>query len=81
MKRMQTTKHALRKRRHARIRSRIEGTSARPRLAVHKSNRFVSAQLIDDVLSHRQEPAVMQAVTRKVAALADRFPLYPELRQ
>lgn len=37
-----------RTRRHARIRSRIEGTSARPRLAVFRSNRFIYAQLIDD---------------------------------
>lgn len=39
----------LRARRHARVRSRIKGTTERPRLAVYKSNRFVSAQLIDDV--------------------------------
>ncbi|KKW43234.1 MAG: 50S ribosomal protein L18 [Parcubacteria group bacterium GW2011_GWB1_57_6] len=35
-------------RRHARVRARIKGTEARPRLAVFRSNRFVSAQLIDD---------------------------------
>jgi len=38
------------------------------------------AQLIDEVLSHRTESSIIQSVTRKVAALADRFPLYPELR-
>src|SRR3989344_4664830 len=38
----------LRKRRHARVRAQVKGTSARPRLAVFRSNRFVSAQLIDD---------------------------------
>lgn len=38
----------LRKRRHARVRSMIKGTAERPRLAVYRSNRFVSAQLIDD---------------------------------
>jgi large subunit ribosomal protein L18 len=42
-----TTKD-LRKRRHARVRSRISGTAARPRLAVFRSNRFISVQLIDD---------------------------------
>lgn len=42
-----TTKE-LRARRHARIRSRVVGTEARPRLAVHKSNRFIVVQLIDD---------------------------------
>jgi len=42
------TKEALRARRHNRVRAKITGTAARPRLAVHKSNRFISAQLIDD---------------------------------
>jgi large subunit ribosomal protein L18 len=44
-----TTKSELRQRRHARVRSIIKGTLERPRLAVYRSNRFVSAQLIDDV--------------------------------
>ena len=43
-----TTNRELRKRRHARVRSLIKGTAERPRLAVFRSNRFVSAQLIDD---------------------------------
>lgn len=34
--------------RHKRIRARVIGTAARPRLAVFRSNRFVYAQLIDD---------------------------------
>ena len=42
------TKQALRARRHARVRAIVKGTAARPRLAVYRSNRFVSAQLIDD---------------------------------
>lgn len=48
MKHVLDTKNDLRKRRHARVRSKISGTAARPRLAVFKSNKFVSAQLIDD---------------------------------
>ena len=43
-----TTNRELRKRRHARVRAQVKGTSERPRLAVFRSNRFVSAQLIDD---------------------------------
>ena len=43
-----TTNKELRKRRHARVRARVIGTAARPRLAVFRSNRFISAQLIDD---------------------------------
>jgi large subunit ribosomal protein L18 len=43
-----TTKSQLRERRHARVRATIKGTAVRPRLAVYRSNRFVSAQLIND---------------------------------
>jgi large subunit ribosomal protein L18 len=43
------TKKEQRERRHRRVRSTISGTSTRPRLVVNKSNRFVSAQVIDDV--------------------------------
>ena len=35
-------------RRHARIRAKIKGTAACPRLAVFRSNRFMYAQLIND---------------------------------
>ena len=44
-----STKEALRVRRHTRVRAKISGTAERPRLAVYKSNRFISVQLIDDV--------------------------------
>jgi len=50
MKHVLTTNQELRKRRHTRIRATIKGTATRPRLAVFRSNRFVSAQLIDDTL-------------------------------
>ncbi|MHB1163536.1 MAG: 50S ribosomal protein L18 [Minisyncoccota bacterium] len=66
-----TTKSELRKRRHARVRATIKGTSTRPRLAVYRSNRFVSAQLIDDTLgrtiaaSHGREFKGPQSVQAK----------------
>ncbi len=41
-------KVANRTRRHARIRAKVQGTAACPRLAVFRSNRFMYAQLIDD---------------------------------
>lgn len=44
-----TSKAAARAKRHNRLRFKIEGTAARPRLAVFRSNKFVYAQLIDDV--------------------------------
>ena len=34
---------------HKKIRTRISGTAERPRLAVFRSNRYMYAQLIDDV--------------------------------
>jgi large subunit ribosomal protein L18 len=37
-----------RERRHRRIRGKVAGTSARPRLAVFRSNKGIFAQLIDD---------------------------------
>ncbi|MDP2651521.1 MAG: 50S ribosomal protein L18 [bacterium] len=50
MNKKPTTTSELRKRRHTRVRSMIKGTASRPRLAVYRSNRFVSAQLIDDTV-------------------------------
>ncbi len=41
-------KKAKRVRRHRKIRARLSGTEARPRLAVFRSNRYVYAQLIND---------------------------------
>jgi large subunit ribosomal protein L18 len=42
-------KQALRVRRHRRVRKRVTGTPDRPRLAVFRSNKHISAQVIDDV--------------------------------
>jgi large subunit ribosomal protein L18 len=41
-------KQAGRIARHNRIRAKVTGTAARPRLAVYKSNRYLHAQIIDD---------------------------------
>ncbi len=46
---MARTTRELRERRHARIRRRLAGTPERPRVAVNRSNRHISAQIIDDV--------------------------------
>ncbi len=42
------TKQQARLRRHRRVRSKVVGTAERPRLAVYRSNRGISAQVIDD---------------------------------
>jgi large subunit ribosomal protein L18 len=43
------TKLEARQRRHRRIRGKVVGTAERPRLAVYRSNKGISAQLIDDL--------------------------------
>jgi large subunit ribosomal protein L18 len=42
------TKRQRRDRRRKRVRAKVRGTAARPRLSVHRSNRGIFAQLIDD---------------------------------
>ena len=46
------SKSAARDRRHARLRKKIEGTLARPRLVVTRSARHVFVQLVDDAQGH-----------------------------
>lgn len=41
-------KNQVRKRRHVRVRTKITGTTERPRLNVFRSNKHLYAQLIDD---------------------------------
>lgn len=71
-----TTNSELRKRRHARVRAHVKGTAMRPRLAVFRSNRFVSAQLIDDtagktiVAAHGREFKGSQSVQAKEVGAA-----------
>ena len=43
------TTTAGRKRRHLRVRKKVRGTAARPRLAVFRSSKHIYAQVIDDV--------------------------------
>jgi large subunit ribosomal protein L18 len=38
-----------RRRRHRRVRAKVFGTAARPRLVVSRSNKGISAQLVDDL--------------------------------
>ncbi|OEV10971.1 large subunit ribosomal protein L18 [Streptomyces sp. Amel2xB2] len=45
-------KRAAAKRRHIRIRKKVSGTPARPRLVVTRSNRHMVAQVVDDLAGH-----------------------------
>ncbi len=62
---MEKTQYKNNKRvgRHRRIRAKVTGTAARPRLAVFRSNRYIYAQLIDDVAGK----TLAAADSRKVA--------------
>ncbi|MEL6602793.1 MAG: 50S ribosomal protein L18 [Cyanobacteria bacterium J06614_10] len=45
---MKTSRRESTRRRHARVRRRVKGTTERPRLAVFRSNQHIYAQVIDD---------------------------------
>lgn len=45
-------RHAGRLRRHRRVRKKITGTADRPRLAVYRSNKHITVQLINDLDGH-----------------------------
>jgi large subunit ribosomal protein L18 len=49
---MKRTPEQLRRRRHLSIRNKLVGTAERPRLVVHRSNKGIEAQIIDDY-AHR----------------------------
>ncbi len=64
-----------RERRHYRLRKKIRGSAARPRLAVFRSNRYIYAQVIDDdagrtvAAASSQEPAMRERrLTKETAA-------------
>ncbi|HLT95717.1 MAG TPA: 50S ribosomal protein L18 [Acidimicrobiia bacterium] len=46
---MKATRSEARARRRRRVRRKISGTAQRPRFSVFRSNRYIYAQLIDDV--------------------------------
>lgn len=46
---MKGSRKDARARRHARVRKSVRGTPERPRLAVYRSNKYIYAQVINDV--------------------------------
>ncbi|HXY31636.1 MAG TPA: 50S ribosomal protein L18 [Gemmatimonadaceae bacterium] len=46
------TRAQQRVRRHLRVRKKVEGTTARPRLVVRRSLKHIYAQLVDDIAHH-----------------------------
>jgi len=45
---MKATRRESTRRRHARVRRRVKGSTERPRLAIFRSNQHIYAQVIDD---------------------------------
>jgi len=52
-----TGRSAARSRRQRRVRKKVVGTTERPRLAVFRSNKHISVQLIDDSKGHTMAAA------------------------
>jgi large subunit ribosomal protein L18 len=64
------TKPAKRLKRRRRVRAKISGTAQRPRISVFRSNRGISAQLVDDVAGH-----TLAAVSWTESPLRDKAPM------
>ncbi len=52
MKTASSQRHSGRLRRHRRVRKKITGTADRPRMAVFRSNKHLTIQVIDDLVGH-----------------------------
>jgi large subunit ribosomal protein L18 len=50
--RISEKRRASRGRRHLRVRKKVSGTLARPRMVVTRSSRHISVQIVDDTASH-----------------------------
>ena len=59
-------------RRHKRIRAKVAGTPARPRLAVYKSNRYLEVQVIDDTIGKTIFSAKMKDASKLGLEIAKR---------
>jgi len=64
------TKPQRRLKRRRRVRAKITGTAQRPRISIFRSNRGITAQLVDDVAGH-----TLAAVAWTEAELRDKAPM------
>ena len=64
------TRPQTRLKRRRRVRAKISGTAERPRISVFRSNRGISAQLIDDIAGH-----TLAAVSWTEPSLRDKPPM------
>jgi large subunit ribosomal protein L18 len=64
------TRPAKRLKRRRRVRAKVSGSAVRPRISVFRSNRGISAQLVDDIAGH-----TLAAVSWTEAPLRDKQPM------
>jgi len=64
------TKPDKRLKRRRRVRAKISGTAQRPRISIFRSNKGISAQLVDDLAGH-----TIAAVSWTEAPLRDKAPM------
>jgi len=67
---MVATKSEQRVRRHRRVRKKVLGTAARPRLAVFRSNKHIYVQVIDDLSGRTIASASTMEADRRGGATA-----------
>ena len=67
---MSLTKQEHRLRRHRRVRKKVTGTAARPRLAVFRSNKHIYVQAIDDIAGHTVASASTMETELRAAGTA-----------
>ena len=65
---MRGTRTDARRRRHYRVRKQVRGDSARPRLTIFRSNKYIYAQLIDDDTGHTMAQASSREVDGPLSA-------------
>jgi large subunit ribosomal protein L18 len=66
---MKMTKEQTRQRKKIRIRKKISGTAARPRLVVFRSNKHIYAQLVDDLIGKTVTASSSKALAKDGDAL------------
>ncbi len=66
---MNGSRKDARDRRHTRVRKRVRGTGERPRLAVFRSNRYIYAQIIDDIAGRTLASASSQETDLRSSTL------------
>ena len=66
------TPEQLRKRRHLSLRNKVAGTADRPRLVVHRSNKGIQAQVVDDRAGVTLASASWQDASIKVLDRSER---------